>query len=144
MVVSIRENLVCEDLVKQLVRVPTENFLKKDDLFIQVGNAKQTLDALATKVINEAVTKQILLKIDQTYIINRNKFSEDSLDVLEALGMIISYCIFWKIKLDLPLHHSIVCQICSTMVDLDDLLTVDFKTWEYLRMVLSEADVVIR
>jgi hypothetical protein len=26
------------------------------------------------------------------------------------------------------------------MVDLDDLLAIDFKTWEELRKVLSEAD----
>ena len=139
--ILLRENFVCEDLVKQQHKITSENFLKKDGLVIEVADSKQSLDNLASKVIAEALSKQILLKQDDTYILNKNKFSEDSLDVLEALGMIVSYCIFWKIKIDLPLHHSIICQLCSTIVDLDDLLTVDFKTWEYLRMVLSEADV---
>jgi hypothetical protein len=139
-VVTIRENSICEDLAKELSLVPAENFLKKDGLLVQLGPSKHTLDSLAERVINEALKKQILLKVDETFVINKNKFSEDSLDVLKALGIIISYCIFWKIKLNLPLHHSIICQICSTMVDLDDLLTIDFKTWEELRKVLSEAD----
>lgn len=50
--INVRENLVCEDLVKQLSKIPTENFLKKDGLVIQTGNVKQTLDGLAVKVIN--------------------------------------------------------------------------------------------
>lgn len=128
-VVTVRETSLCEDLAKELSLIPSENFLKKDGLLIQIGTSKQSLDSLADKVIAEAIKKQILLKVEETYVINRNKFSEDSLDVLKTLGIIISYCIFWKIKLNLPLHHSIICQICSTMVDLDDLLAIDFKTW---------------
>ncbi len=47
-----------------------------------------------------------------------------------------------QIKVDIPLHKSIVSVIRSSMVELDDLVDVDFKTWEYLKMVLAEPDVI--
>lgn len=74
-VVTVKEETLCEDLAKQLSAISTTNFLKKDGLLIQLGNSKLTLDSLADKVITEAVKKQILVKIDQSYVINRNKFS---------------------------------------------------------------------
>jgi hypothetical protein len=87
------------------------------------------------------LNKQILIKAGKYLIFNRFKFSEDSLDLIQTLGSLLAGCIYRGLRIDLPLHNSIVCLIRSSMADFDDLVDVDFITWESLKAVLSEADV---
>lgn len=61
--------------------------------------------------------------------------------MIEVLGGLLAACLVNNVRLDLPLHNSIISLMRGSMVELDDLVDVDFKTWEYLKQVLAEADV---
>lgn len=74
-------------------------------------------------------------------VFNRYKFSEDSLDLVELTGSLLAACIYRGLRIDLPLHSSLVSLLRSSMVDFDDLVDVDFKSWEMLKAVLAETDV---
>jgi hypothetical protein len=74
-------------------------------------------------------------------VFNRYKFSEDSLELIELLGSLLAGCIHQNLRIDLPLHNSVISLIRSSMVEFDDLVDVDFKVWEYIKTVLAETDV---
>jgi hypothetical protein len=61
--------------------------------------------------------------------------------LVQMLGSLLAGCIYRGLRIDLPLHNSIVSLIKSSMTEFDDLVDVDFRTWESLKAVLSETDV---
>ena len=71
---------------------------------------------------------------------NKYKTSEKTLEEIELLGVLVAYCVFWNLPMDLPLHSSLLAVVGFGLCDLQDLLDVDFKVWEDLRNVMSVSD----
>jgi hypothetical protein len=115
--------------------------LSATGLDIELAGQKATLEVLTQQLANILISKQILIKAGKYLIFNRFKFSEDSLDLVQMLGSLLAGCIYRGLRIDLPLHNSIVSLIKSSMTEFDDLVDVDFRTWESLKAVLSETDV---
>lgn len=99
------------------------------------------VDVLTQQLAGLLISRQILIKAGKYLVFNRYKFSEDSLDLIQLLGSLLAICLYRGLRIDLPLHNSLISLIRSSMTDLDDLVDVDFKTWEGLKAVLAEADV---
>jgi len=65
------------------------------------------------------------------------------LEEIEALGYLLGYCIYHRIGLVrgekqlLPLCSAILAVITFNIVDVEDLLGVDFRIWEDVKRVLS-------
>lgn len=77
---------------------------------------------------------------DGFLLFNKYKTSEKTLEEIELFGVIVGYCVFWGIEMDLPLHSSLLAAIGFGLCDLQDLLDIDFKVWEDLRNVMSTGD----
>ncbi len=62
------------------------------------------------------------------------------------LGYFIGYCLYNNIPLIkgqqelLPLHSSIIAAFSFNIIDIEDLLHVDFKIWEDVKRILSIED----
>ena len=84
---------------------------------------------LTQELAGVLLSRQILIKAGKYLVFNRYKFSDDSLDLIQILGSLLAACLYRGLRVDLPLHNSLVSLIRSSMADFDDLVDIDFKSW---------------
>lgn len=123
----VRSASLFEDLKGQLSLLSSS--LLHPGLEVELDGRKTTLDTLTQQLVGVLSTRQILVKAGKYLVFNRYKFSEDSLDLVQILGSLLAACIYRGLRVDIPLHNSLISLVRSSMVDFDDLVDVDFKSW---------------
>lgn len=129
------------NLVKALRELKKGRILTKNAVKIKVKGKLLTLSEFLTPLREYLVSSETLSKSKEGFLLfNKYKTSEKTLEEIELLGLIVGYCLYHNIEIDLPLHSSILAAIGFSTCDLQDLLDVDFKIWEDLRNVMSSPD----
>lgn len=117
-------------IVKGLRELQKGHIIAKDKIKIKWSGRSYGFSDFLVPLKDHLLKSETLIKSKDGFLLfNKYKTSEKTLEEIELFGVIVGYCVFWGIEMDLPLHSSLLAAIGFGLCDLQDLLDVDFKVW---------------